>query len=126
MKFDCANAIIDFTNLYTNYTSTGHWDKAEVNAATIIALVTALKKERNKNIPKVPKTPCAPGYGRPGLEIWKFDHVGKLKTPGVVNHVFCTEHVHKDYKRNGGMYIHFPHDHPEWIAAKQKKQAAWK
>ena len=25
-KFDCASTMIDFTNLYTNYTSTGHWD----------------------------------------------------------------------------------------------------
>ena len=24
------------------------------------------------------------------------------------------------------MYMPFPHNHPEWIAAKQKKQAAWK
>ena len=40
--------------------------------------------------------------------------------------MFCTEHVRKGDKVNGGMYIPFPHDHPKWIAAKQKKQAAWK
>ena len=43
-KFDYASAMIDFTNLYTNYTSTGHWDKADANAATIITLVTSFKK----------------------------------------------------------------------------------
>ena len=36
--------MIDFKNLYTNYTSTGHWGKADTNADTIIALVTSLKK----------------------------------------------------------------------------------
>ena len=40
--------------------------------------------------------------------------------------MFCTEHVRKDEKGNGGMYIIFPHDHTEWLSAKQKKQSAWK
>ena len=89
-KFDGAIAIIDFTNLYTNYTYTGHWDNADANAATIIALVTTLKKERDKNSPKVSKTPGAPGDGRPGLETWRFENVGKFNTVGGVKHVFCT------------------------------------
>ena len=68
-KFNCASAIIDFTKLYTNYTSTSHWYKADANAATIIDLVTTLKKERDKNSPKFPKTPGATGDIRPGLDI---------------------------------------------------------
>ena len=42
-KFDCTSAIICFTNLYTNYTSTGHWYKADANADKSISLVTSLK-----------------------------------------------------------------------------------
>ena len=49
-KFDCASAMIDFTNLYRNYTSTGHWEKADANVATIIALSRSLKMKHNKNI----------------------------------------------------------------------------
>ena len=89
-KFNCASTMIDFTNLYTNCTSTSHWDKADSIGATIISLVTALKKERDKNSPKLSKTPGAPGDGRPGLEIWKFENVGKFKTVGGVKNVFCT------------------------------------
>ena len=59
-KFDCARSMIDITNMYTNYTSTGHWNKADSNEATIITLVTVLKKEHDKNSPKVFKTPGAP------------------------------------------------------------------
>ena len=69
-KFDCASAMIDFTNLYTNYTSTGHWDKADANATTIISLVTSLKKECDKNSPKVPNTLSAPGDGCPGRVLY--------------------------------------------------------
>ena len=89
-KFDCASAMIDFTNFYTNYTSTGHWYKSDANAAMIIALVTALKKERNKNIPKSPKNSGTPSDGRPGLEIWKFENVGKFRTVGGFKHACCT------------------------------------
>ena len=64
-KFDCASAMIDFKNLYTNYTSTGHWDKANANAAMITALLNSLNKECNKNRSKAPKTPGAPVNGRP-------------------------------------------------------------
>ena len=89
-KFNCASAMIDFTNFYTNYTSTGHWYKSDANAAMIIALVTALKKERNKNIPKSPKNSGTPSDGRPGLEIWKFENVGKFRTVGGFKHACCT------------------------------------
>ena len=40
--------------------------------------------------------------------------------------MFCTEHGRKDKKFNGRMYKPFPRDHPEWMSAKRKKQAAWK
>ena len=126
MKFDCANTIIDFTNLYTNYTSTCHWDKVDVNAATIISLVTSLKKERDKNSHKVPMTPGAPGNGGSGLETCKFENFGKFKTVGGVKHVFCTDHGRKDERGNGRIYMPFLHDHTKWLAAKQKKQYAWK
>ena len=42
-KFDCASAIIDFTKMYTNYTSAVHWYKADSNAAKSISLVTSLQ-----------------------------------------------------------------------------------
>ena len=125
-KFDCTSAIIFFTNLYTNYTSTGHWEKSDSNADTIIALVTALKKERNKNIPKVPKTPGVPSDGHPGLEIWKFESVGKFNTAGGVKHMFCTDNGRKDDRGCGGMYMPFLYDHHEWLFDKQKRQAYWK
>ena len=52
--------------------------------------------------------------------------VGKLKTVVGVKHVFCTEHGCMDDKGNSGMYMPLPHDHLEWLAAKQKKQSDWK
>ena len=125
-NFDCARSMIDFTKMYANYTSTGHWDKVDVNAPSIIALVTTINRERDKNIPKVPNTPGAPGDGRPGLEIWKFESVGEFKTVGGIKYLFCTEPGRKDDKGNGGMYIPLLHDHPEWLSVKQKKQDAWK
>ena len=64
-KFYYASATIELTTMYTNYTTTGNWDMADYNAAMIISLVTALKKELNKNSPKVPKNPGAPRDGRP-------------------------------------------------------------
>ena len=82
--------MIDFTNLYTNYTSTSHWEKADANADTIIALITALRKEHNTNTPKAPKTPGAPGNGLPGHKRRKFENVGKFKNVGGVKHMFCT------------------------------------
>ena len=125
-RFDCASAMVDFTNLYTNYTSTSHWDKSDANAATIINLVTFLKKERDKSSPKVPKTPGAPGDGRPVLEIWIFENVSKFKTAGGFKHLFYTYHGRKDDKGNGGIHMPFLHDHTEWLPTKQKKQAACK
>ena len=125
-KFDCVSAMIDFTNLYTRYISTGHWYKTDANTDMIIYLVTTLNKERNKNILRFPKTPDTPRDGRPGLEISKFENVGKFKTVGGVNHVFCTDHGRKYDKGSSVMYIPLPHDYPELLASKQKKQAAWK
>ena len=90
--------MIDFTSLYTNYTYTGHWDKADANAAMIVALVTTIKKERNMISPKVPKTSGAPSDGSSGLEIWKFENVGNFKTVDGVKHLFCTYHHHKVIK----------------------------
>ena len=84
--------MIDFTNLYKNYNSTSHWYKADTNAATLIALVIFLDKERDNNSLKAPKIPGASIDSRPGLEIQKFDNVGKFKTVGGVKLVFCTEH----------------------------------
>ena len=75
-KFYCTSAIIDFKNMYKNYNYTGNWDKANSNAATINALVTTPKKERDKNSSKAPKNPGAPGDERPGLEIWNFRMLG--------------------------------------------------
>ena len=115
-NFDCASAMVDLTKLYTNYTYIGHRDKADDNAATIIALVTALKKESDKDIPKVTKNPGSPGDGRPGLEIWKFDNVGKFKNIDGVKHLFCTEHGHKNDKGNDEMYMLFPHNHTKCIS----------
>ena len=105
--------MIDFTNIYTNDTSTRHWYKVDANAATIITLVTALKKERDKNSPKFLKNPIATSNGRPGLYIWKFENVGRFKTVGGIKHVLCTKHDHKD-NGNRGIYMPFSHDHSRW------------
>ena len=39
-KFDQATAMSEFTNLYTNFSSAGSWDKADEEQAKIIALTT--------------------------------------------------------------------------------------
>ena len=110
--------MIDFTNLYTNYASTGHLEKADANAAKIVSLVNELKKERNKNSPKIPKTPGAPGDGRRGLKIWKFENDGKFNNVGGVKHVVCTYYSPKYDKGNGGIYVFFLYNRPKWISSK--------
>ena len=127
-KFDQATAISEFTNLYTNFSSTSDWDKSDEEQAKIIALTTELKdtKAQVAKLPKAPKTPAATGTSQRGLKAWKFENVGKFKTVDNVKHVWCKEHGRKDTEGVGGMYMKFPPDHLEWKAQRDAGRLAWK
>ena len=75
-------------NLYTNYKSTGEWDKqsAEHNKV-MVALATALKQERakNKKSPGKPNssvtnTPATETGNSTGPPAWRFKNFGKTTT----------------------------------------------
>ena len=92
-------------NLYTNYKSTGKWDKQGANPNNVmVALAKALKQERvkNKNIPGnytiiATNTPdTEPGnYTVPPA--WKFKNVRKTTTcPDTgAKYDWCKIHVRK-------------------------------
>ena len=88
----------EFTNLYTNFSSAGDWDKADEEKAKNIALKTELKDNKSQvaKISKAPNTPAATGTARRGFEAWKFENIRKFKTVDNVKHVWCKEHGHKD------------------------------
>ena len=107
--------MLEFTNLYTNFSSAGDWEKSGEEQAKIIALTTELKdtKAQVAKLSKAPKTPAATGTAWRGLEAWKFENVRKFKNVDNVKHGWCKEHGHKDTEGVGWMYIKFPHEHPE-------------
>ena len=74
----------EFTNIYTNFSSTGNWDKADEEQDKIIALMTDLKdiKSQFAKLSKAPNTPAATGTARRGLESWKFENVGVVQDFG--------------------------------------------
>ena len=115
-KFDQANPMSEFTNLYTNFYPTGNWDKADEEQTNIISLTTELKdtKAQVAKLSKAPKTPSTTGNAWRRLEAWKFENVGKFKTVDNVKHVWCKEHGRKDTDGVGGMNMKLPHKHLEW------------
>ena len=62
-KFDQATAMSKFTNLYTNFSSTGDWDKADKEQAKIISLTTDIKDTKSQ-VAKLPKPPQDPSCNR--------------------------------------------------------------
>ena len=118
----------EFTNLYTNFSSAGDWDKADKEQDTIIALTTELKntKAQVPKLSKAPKTPAATGTDQRGLEAWKFENVRKFKTVDNVKHVWCKEYGRTDTYGVGRMYMKFPHDHSEWKAQRDGGRLAWR
>ena len=54
--FDQATAQMEFTNLYTNFSSAGDWDRANEEQAKIIALTTELT-DTKAQIAKLLKNP---------------------------------------------------------------------
>ena len=118
----------EFTNLYTNFSSAGDWDKSDEEQTKIIALTDGLKdtKAQVAKLSKAPKTPDATGTARKGLGAWKFENVGKFKTVDNVKHVWCKEHGLKDIEVVGGMYMKSPHNHPEWKAQRDAVRLYWK
>ena len=94
-KIDCPQIMIDLTNLYTNYTSTGHWTKDDDDSeANIITLATALHRERTKNYNR-PMKSTTTGV-QPILQPCKFAQDKKLKTIDGVKYMFCKDHGLKD------------------------------
>ena len=59
----------EFTNLYTNFSSAGDWDKSDEEQANIIALTTKLKDTKAKvaKLSKAPKNPASTGTAWRGL-----------------------------------------------------------
>ena len=78
-KFDQATAMMEFTNLYTNFSSAGDWDRADKEQAKIIALTTELTETKAQvvKLSKSPKPSAGKGIVRKGLKAWKFVYVGK-------------------------------------------------
>ena len=75
----CIQSMINLTNLYTNYTSTGHWTKYdEDREAKIIALATAHHNEQMKNENSSKKS-TALGV-QPVIDTWKFVYERKFNT----------------------------------------------
>ena len=92
--FDQATAQMEFTNLYTNFSSAGDWDRADEEQAKIIALTTELTdtKAQIAKLSKGPKPAGVKGVVRKGLEAWRFAYTGKTKTADDVKYVFCKDH----------------------------------
>ena len=105
------------TNLYTNYKSTGHWDKNEISShQSIIALVTAFTEERAKNA-----SSGGNGKGKGKgvgtkqfcLPAWRIKNAAKKTTyPNCDKWVWCKHHGFKKYNgTHKGMYMPKYHDH---------------
>ena len=118
--------MINLTNLYTNYTSTGHWTKDDkYSESKIIALAMTLHHEwtENKNHSKKSTEPGV----QPGQNPWNFMHEGKLKAVDGVKYVFCKNHGCKDENgKKTGMYMPTLHDQTEWLDKRLAKSTACK
>ena len=68
-KFDPATPMLEFTNLYTNFSSDGDWEKADEEHAKIIALTIDLKgtKSQVAKLSKSSNAPAATGTDKRGL-----------------------------------------------------------
>ena len=84
----------EFTNLYTNFSSAGDWDKADEEQSNTVALTTNLNdtKDQVAKLSKSPKAPAATGTARIGIEAWKFNNVKNSKTTDSVKHMWWKEH----------------------------------
>ena len=126
--FDQATAQMEFTNLYTNFSSAGDWDRADEEQAKIIALTTELTDTKSQiaKLSKGPKPAGVKGVVRKGLEAWRFTYTGNTKTVDDVKYIFCKDRGRKDAEGSGGMYIPSLHNHAEWKATKEEKRTNWK
>ena len=103
--FDTSSFIADMTNLYTNYKSTGEWDKQGADQQKVlIALATALKQERATN--KQQSTDAGDGMtadanaktGKTVIPKWKFKKVGHTTKCPITGDRFkwCPHHGRKE------------------------------
>ena len=123
------------TNLYTNYKSTGEWDKQGADQQKVlIALATALKQERAKNKKQSTDARAATTAntnaktGKAVIPEWKFKNVGKITKCPVTGDKFewCPHHGRKDENgKQKGMYMPFPHFHDDWLAKKKRAKRDW-
>ena len=114
---------MEFTNLYTIFSSAGDWDRADEEQAKIIALTMELTdtKAQIAKLSKGHKPAGVKGVVRKGLKAWKFLYEGKTKTVDDVKYVFCKDHRKKEAEGRGGMYMPSLHNHAEWKAAKDER-----
>ena len=126
--FNTAQSMVELTNLYTNYTPTGLWyQKRKYAKSMIIALTTALKKQRAKD--SACNKPPGKTSGKPNsLTKWRFKHTRKDKSDSEGNNFgWCKKHGRRE--ENGvhrGMYMTALHDREEWKERKTAGNTAWK
>ena len=95
--FNTEQSMVDLINLYTNYKYTGLWYAQRKYAKSkIIALATALKKERANNS-ACKKPPGTTNSNPNGLSKWRFEHTLNNKTDFEGNQFVW-------YKNNGRKY----------------------
>ena len=59
------------------------------------------------------------------LDPWRFICEWKTEIVDGVEYDWCPFHGHKDEDgKQGGMYMHAPHDHDEWLKKREEKRAA--
>ena len=125
-----ANKIGDLVKLYTNFSSSGDWSKAQDRHKKMVAMAIELYKEQQKNrgecnplkdrIPK--KAHVGEKGARSGIEPWKFKKEGKNTTHHGTALVWCAKHGHKnEFGKQSGIYIQAPHNHAEWVKNKEEK-----
>ena len=106
---------MEFTNLYTNFSSAGDWDRADKEQANIIALKTELTdtKAQLSKLSKGPKPAGVKGVVRKGLKAWRFTYTGKTKTVDDVKYVFCKDHGRNECQTRGVCLALAPPEHQE-------------
>ena len=129
--FNTSTFIAGMINLYTNYKSTGEWDKQGANHNKVLAaLATTLRKERAKN-KNIPGNPTSSVNKNPATEPGNSTDLrhGNLRMLGrplsalilVASTSGASFTVGKKKKRvQNGMYMPHPHNHKEWAACRDK------
>ena len=119
-------------NLYTNYKTTGEWDKNDVSRQkSIIALATELAKKESKNKSNKGNNTGKPkgggGNNHPDLPSWSLKRFGlKFTCPDKDKWVWCNPHGRKyEHGTQHGKYMPEVHNKESRAVTKAATQAAF-